>query len=156
MLDIVEKSPEVTLAHFGNDFTGIFSEANLKERGLADRVKSYGQRSDILDQLVNYDAFLCTSDNEGYAAALNQALMCGLAIVIRDVPGVRDSLHSRPSAFVLNLQSHAPLEGLHDSIQKQFEEFQVSKGWLRSYFAASRGVPELARIYHEIYRQKNA
>ncbi|RYD81486.1 MAG: glycosyltransferase [Verrucomicrobiaceae bacterium] len=150
MLQLVEKHPEVTLTHIGRDIAGAFRDEELIRQGVDERVRSLGSRDDVLELLGSHDAFLCTSDNEGFGVAMYEALLTGLAVVIVDKPGVRDIRKFAPQALVINPESEFPLEGLAESICRQSTFFGEFKHQLHSQFSPGRGAAEYAQVYRKV------
>lgn len=66
------------------------------ELGLADRVHLAGFRRDVGDVLDAIDLFAVSSDREGFANAMLEAMAFGISIVSTDVSGAREALDAAP------------------------------------------------------------
>ncbi len=58
--------------------------------GIADRIVFAGQQTDVSAYLQKSRIFLLTSDSEGLALSLMEAMMCGLPAVTSDVGDLKD------------------------------------------------------------------
>ncbi len=65
-------------------------EAEITQRGLSDRIRLLGSRSDVPRLLGAADAMLLTSISEGIPLTLIEGMAAGLPIVSTDVGGVRE------------------------------------------------------------------
>jgi glycosyltransferase involved in cell wall biosynthesis len=68
------------------------TRALAAELGMADRVHFPGFRSDVGDVLDALDLFVVSSDREGLANAMLEAMAFGLPVVSTDVSGAREAL----------------------------------------------------------------
>jgi len=66
------------------------------ELGMADRVHLPGHRRDVGDVLDALDLFAVSSDREGLANAMLEAMAFGLPVVSTDVSGAREALDAAP------------------------------------------------------------
>jgi glycosyltransferase involved in cell wall biosynthesis len=71
------------------------------ELGIADRVHYPGFRSDVGDVLDALDVFVISSDREGLANAMLEAMAFGLPIVSTEVSGAREALDGEPPAGIV-------------------------------------------------------
>jgi glycosyltransferase involved in cell wall biosynthesis len=67
-------------------------EALADERGVRERVHLLGHRKDVGDVLAALDLYVVSSDSEGMANAMLEAMMFGLPVVSTDVSGAREAL----------------------------------------------------------------
>jgi glycosyltransferase involved in cell wall biosynthesis len=71
-------------------------EAEIKQRGMVDRIKILGWRDDVPQLLRALDVFVLTSRWEGMPLVLLEALACGVPVVASDIAGNRDAVeHGR-------------------------------------------------------------
>lgn len=68
------------------------TRALAAEIGMADRVHFPGFRADVGDVLTALDLFVVSSDREGLANAMLEAMAFGLPVVSTDVSGAREAL----------------------------------------------------------------
>ncbi|HEX5872499.1 MAG TPA: glycosyltransferase [Longimicrobium sp.] len=66
------------------------------ELGMADRVHLAGFRRDVGDVLDAMDVFAVSSDREGFANAMLEAMAFGIPVVSTDVSGAREALDAAP------------------------------------------------------------
>ncbi len=66
--------------------------ARVAELGIGSRVHLAGFRSDVGDVLAAMDLFAVSSDREGMANAMLEAMMAGVPVVSTDVSGAREAL----------------------------------------------------------------
>lgn len=102
--------PDWDLHIYGN---GALCE-RLQERvaalGLAGRVQFKGQTAQPWDVMAAADAFVMTSDHEGFPNALLEAMGLGLPCVVTDCPsGPRQITRSGRDALLVPLQDHQAL-----------------------------------------------
>lgn len=67
-------------------------EARARDLGVAGRLHLLGHRSDVPDVLAGLDVFVITSDFEGMANAMLEAMSMGLPVVSTEVSGAREAL----------------------------------------------------------------
>jgi glycosyltransferase involved in cell wall biosynthesis len=80
------------------------TRALAAELGMADRIHFPGFRSDVGDVLDAMDLFVVSSDREGLANAMLEAMAFGLPVVSTDVSGAREALdpaHGEPRAGIV-------------------------------------------------------
>jgi len=87
--DVIARRPEVHVVIVGEGDLRPALEARIAELGLADRVHLPGFRRDVRPVLAALDLFVLSSENEGMAWVLLEALACGLPILATDVSGTR-------------------------------------------------------------------
>jgi glycosyltransferase involved in cell wall biosynthesis len=150
MIEAVAGEDEVSLTHVGADPSGSFAEEHLRERGLTGRVRSVGPKTDVAPYLHEADAYICTSDHEGFGVAIYEALLSGLPLAIVDRPGVRDVLEYLPSAFLIDTGSKRPLAGLSQSIEQQLLFYERELDRIALKFGPTRGAKEYADLYRRL------
>jgi len=77
--------PDLTAAIVGDGALRAELEELVEELGIGERVHFAGQQSDVEDWLKRSRIFVLTSDSEGLALSLMEAMMCGLPAVVSDV-----------------------------------------------------------------------
>jgi glycosyltransferase involved in cell wall biosynthesis len=87
-------------------------EAEVRQLGLADKIRFLGHRSDARQLFAAMDVFLLTSRFEGLPYSVVEALACGTPVVATDVDGTRDVVRAgvsgllAPTGDVQTLASH--------------------------------------------------
>ena len=82
---VSRRLPDVTAAIVGDGALRTELEQLVEELGIGERVHFAGQQSDVEDWLSRSRIFVLTSDSEGLALSLMEAMMCGLPAVVSDV-----------------------------------------------------------------------
>jgi glycosyltransferase involved in cell wall biosynthesis len=83
--------PDVTAVIIGrNGSDGDRVRSRIEERRLAERVRWIGHRPDIDRLLRAADCFALSSQYEGTAGVIIEAMLAGVAVVASDLPGVRE------------------------------------------------------------------
>ncbi|HEU0012386.1 MAG TPA: glycosyltransferase family 4 protein [Longimicrobium sp.] len=88
--------PDVHCVIAGEGGQGEKLRALAAELGMADRLHLVGFRADVGDVLGAMDAFAVSSDSEGMANAMLEAMMAGVPVVSTDVSGAREALEPEP------------------------------------------------------------
>lgn len=94
MIDLLPRLPGVHLALAG---TGDLEEelrAQAKTMGVEDRTWFLGFQEDVARVLAALDAFLLTSDKEGMANAMLEAMAAGVPVVSTPVSGADEALYA--------------------------------------------------------------
>ncbi len=101
--------PEVHLLLAGEGEEEGAIRALAAELGLQGRVHLPGFRTDVGDLLAAMDLFVVSSDREGMANAMLEAMMAGVPVVSTDVSGAREALGG--GAGVVVARDAGPLAG---------------------------------------------
>ena len=86
--DMLDEIPRFQIAGGGADLEKL--RAEVEARGLGDRVRFLGERSDVPDLMRESDLYLNVSLYEGMPLTLLEAMASGLPIIATDVPGNRE------------------------------------------------------------------
>ncbi|MHB8079889.1 MAG: glycosyltransferase family 4 protein [Candidatus Krumholzibacteriia bacterium] len=103
--------PEARVVVVGEGFLRPALEARVGALGLADRFLLPGFLPDVRPALAAADLLVLSSDNEGMAWVLLEALACGLPIVATDVPGVRACVEPGVNGLIVPPRDEAALAG---------------------------------------------
>jgi glycosyltransferase involved in cell wall biosynthesis len=106
--------PEVHLLVVGEGPEEGALRALAGELGMAERVHLPGFRRDVGDLLGAMDVFAVSSDREGMANAMLEAMMAGLPVVSTEVSGAREALDG--GAGVVVARSEAALADALDAL----------------------------------------
>lgn len=122
------------------------------ERGVLDRIHMLGQVSEAekYAALTVADAFVSTSQHEGFGLVFLEAMACGLPIVCYDRGGQTDFLVSGETGFVVKLNdlgafTHA-VHAVHADIYLRRRLGQRNRQLVESYF-----IDSCAARYEEIF-----
>lgn len=106
-----ESLPEARIVVVGEGFLRPALEARVRSLGLADRFLLPGFLRDVRPALAAADLLVLSSDNEGMAWVLIEALACGLPIVATDVPGVRACVEPDVNGLIVPPRDETALAG---------------------------------------------
>jgi L-malate glycosyltransferase len=76
-------------------------EALARELGIAKSVRFLGQRNDVEEQLRGARVFMLTSQSEGLALSVMEAMMCGLPAIVPAVGDLADLVKNGINGFVV-------------------------------------------------------
>jgi glycosyltransferase involved in cell wall biosynthesis len=129
-------------------------ERRASERGVAERVHLLGQVSeaDKHAALGCADAFVSTSQHEGFGLVFLEAMAFGLPVLCYDRGGQTDFLKSNETGFVAPLNDEAAfvqaLKALHDDRVARVRFGQHNLELVENYF-----IDSCARRYEEVFGQ---
>ncbi len=89
MADVASDLPDLHLLLVGDGELRSAIEAEVRERGLGDRVSFLGTRRDVDEILAASDVFVLASLWEGLPLALVEAMASGLPVIATEVSGTR-------------------------------------------------------------------
>jgi glycosyltransferase involved in cell wall biosynthesis len=118
----------------------------IRDAGIEERVRFLGwvDRSTLSGLLSASDLFCLASYTEGWPNVVNEALACGIPVVVTQVGGVTAMVpSSRYGVIVPQKDSQALLEAIVTSLQRAWERPAIS-GWgrIRSWDVVAREVVE--------------
>lgn len=125
-----------------------------RERGIADRIHLLGPVSDDekYAALTIADAFVTTSQHEGFGLVFLEAMAFGLPIVCYDRGGQTDFLRSGETGFVVKLNDETAFTNaiieLHDDGNARREYGTRNRALVESYF-----IDTCARRYEEVFEE---
>jgi glycosyltransferase involved in cell wall biosynthesis len=129
-------------------------EKRAADRGVAARVHLLGQASDAekYAALACSDAFVSTSQHEGFGLVFLEAMAFGLPVLCYDRGGQTDFLKSDETGFVVPLNDEAKfvkaLQQLHAD-----REARVRYGQHNLYLVENFFIDSCARRYEEVFEQ---
>lgn len=112
-----------------------------------------GKRADVARFLQNSDVFVSASDSEGLPNAVLEALACGCAVVLSDIPQHKEILDVLPNSgklFALH-NVRALSEMMRTVFDAGFSKKEVSKNLMQS----SLTMKKMGARYGEYYNQLN-
>lgn len=134
----------------GPDREAIMQRAQA--RGIADRVHLLGQVSDAekYAALTVSDAFVTTSQHEGFGLVFLEAMAFGLPIVCYDRGGQTDFLRSGETGFVVKLNDEAAFAAaiveLHDDQEARRQFGERNRALVENYF-----IDTCAQRYEQVF-----
>jgi glycosyltransferase involved in cell wall biosynthesis len=98
---VQQVAPQVHFAVLGEGFLRSRLEDRVRGLGLVDRFHLVGFREDVRPALAAADLFVLSSQNEGMARVLLEALASGLPVVATDVSGTRAAVEDGRNGLVV-------------------------------------------------------
>jgi glycosyltransferase involved in cell wall biosynthesis len=117
MLRVLSQIPEAVLVLAGDGEDRASLESIARDLGVAGRVHFLGHREDIADVLAAFDVFLLTSDREGMANSMLEALAAGVPVVSTPVSGAEEALQPLADGRVPGLVVDSDEDALSAAIQ---------------------------------------
>ena len=129
------------------------SEADVRRRGLSDRVIFTGWRHDLRDVYAAVDIVALASRNEGTPVALIEALAAGRAVVATDVGGVPDVITHGVTGILAPADDVAALaEALSTMVARPDERARLGgagRDQVLDRYRPSRLVADIQSLYRE-------
>ncbi len=101
-----ERRPGLTAAVIGDGPLKAALEAQAVSLGLTERVAFLGRRSDVEDHLRRARLFVLTSDSEGLALSVMEAMTCGVPAIVPHVGDLPDLVQDGRNGYLV--KSRAP------------------------------------------------
>jgi glycosyltransferase involved in cell wall biosynthesis len=106
--DVVQDNPVISLVLVGAGSLESQLREYVSKRGIEDKVMFCGVRYDINKILSSFDIFVLPSYIEGLSTALLEAMACGRALIVSDIPASHELLTHNHDALLVN--PHNPEE----------------------------------------------
>ncbi len=150
---VLARVPEAHFAVVGEGFLRPALEARVRELGLAGRFHLAGFAADVRPAYAAADLFVLSSDNEGMAWALLEALACGLPAVATDVSGTRACVRDGENGVVVPPRDEIALADavaglLADPVRRRRLAERAPEP-IRERFAADRMVRDTLAVLRE-------
>lgn len=124
----------------------------IAEKGLTERVRLLGFRTDMEEILQTADCFAFPSYREGLGVAAVEALLCGVPLIAADNRGTREYLRDGVNGIVCNPKSPASFEAairmLHDNRAKHA---RLQQNCVAS--AEEFTIPQVEQVMRAVYRK---
>jgi glycosyltransferase involved in cell wall biosynthesis len=132
----------------------------LARRGLAERVRLIGFRSDVPALLAAADLFCLTSRREGVPIAILEAMAAGKAVVATDVGGVGELVVAGETGLLAPAGDDAALAdcllGLLNDRDLCAAFGRAGQERAYAHFTLERAAREIAAVYHELLAERPA
>lgn len=99
---VAQTIPDVKATIVGDGELRESLERLAHELGIADRVAFVGQQSDVQAWLQRAKVFVLTSDSEGLALSMMEAMLCGLPVVVSNVGDLGDLVEDGVNGFLID------------------------------------------------------
>ena len=127
---------------------------DLARRGLAERVRLIGFRSDIPALLAASDLFCLTSRREGVPVSILEAMAAGKAVVATDVGGTRELVLEGVTGLLAPSEDD---QGLAAALLRLLADRELCAAFgragqerARAHFTLERAAREIAEVYAEL------
>jgi len=124
----------------------------IKERGLENRVRLLGFRTDMEEILQTADCFAFPSYREGFGVAAVEALLCGVPLVVSDNRGTREYAVKGKNAFVCSADSAPEFAQAIDTLYKD-KELQEKMSYNCRASAMKFTTEEVEKTMKDVYRR---
>jgi glycosyltransferase involved in cell wall biosynthesis len=132
----------------------------LARRGLAERVRLIGFRSDIPALLAAADLFCLTSRREGVPVSILEAMAAGKAVVATEVGGVSELVVSGETGLLAPAEDDAALAGallaLFGDRERAIALGRAGQERARAHFTLDRAAGEIGAVYRELVAEQPA
>lgn len=91
-------------------------QARARDRGLGDRLRFLGERSDVPDLLAAADVFVLPTRNEGFPGAVVEAMAMEVPVLATDIPTVRVVVDDATAVLVPVDDPAALANGFEDAV----------------------------------------
>ena len=125
-----------------------------RELGLADRVRFWGQRTDVDERLAEVQVALLISNWEGFPRSILEAMRAGLPVVSSAVGGIAESVLDGETGFVV---PQGDVEGLRKRLRQLLADPALRVRMGRSgrqryerHFTLEHTVEKTLAVYHEV------
>lgn len=99
---IVKQYPELQLVIVGDGDKRYFLEQQVEKKNLKDNIRFYGQRNNVLSELVKSKVFILTSRSEGLSIAMIEAMSTGTVPVVSNVGDLGDIVKDGINGFLVD------------------------------------------------------
>jgi glycosyltransferase involved in cell wall biosynthesis len=132
----------------------------VQAKGLGERVRLLGWRSDVYEVLSEFDVFVLPSLYEGFSYAILEAMAARLPIVTTDVFGTSDTVARVPGNVIVPTGDPAALaEGMErmvasapeDDLRGQLARIgQANQDYARAHFDHRETMRRIEKVYREV------
>lgn len=142
------------LAIVGEGTTRHAIEQALATTGLQQHCSLPGARFDIVEWMRCFDLFTLSSDTEGTAITLLEAMACGLTVVATDVGGNREVVNPPSGGLLVPPRDAAALAAaflqLHQQPATRAAMGQAGRARIVEHYSRERMIQAYADLYHEV------
>jgi glycosyltransferase involved in cell wall biosynthesis len=126
-------------------------EALAESLGILKRIKFLGERSDIPELLAAFDAFVLSSDYEGFGLAAAEAMASGIPLFLADLPALR-SIAGQAGRYFTPGDFHALSVAISQSAEDPVDEkARIQEGKARaSYLDIGKCAESYLRLYESL------
>lgn len=97
--NVVQREPEACLMLVGDGPLRPRMMALAGDLGIVHQVRFFGERDDVPDIIAAADVGVCPSLFEGFGLAPAEIMASGVALVVNDLPGLRELIGDPPAAL---------------------------------------------------------
>jgi glycosyltransferase involved in cell wall biosynthesis len=130
------------------------AQSMVRELGLAERVRFWGQRMDVAVRLARVQVALLITNWEGFPRSILEAMRAGLPVVASGVGGVPESVTDGETGYVV---AQGDVEGLRRRLRQLAAEpglrLRMGRRGRQRYeenFTLERTVEKTLAVYHQI------
>jgi len=122
-----------------------------ESKGVDDRIKFLGFRTDITLLITAADATVLSSEREGLSRAVMESMACGTPVIGADVRGIRDILKDGCGTLI----SVGDINALADALQRQKRQDPEVAGIIEKAMTRAKtfDVRNIISVYEKIYNK---
>lgn len=124
----------------------------IREKGLEERVRLLGFRTDMEEILQTADCFAFPSYREGFGVAAVEALLCGIPLIVSDNRGTREYAVQEKNALICHAES---VSEFAQAIDRLYADKELRMG-MAEYCRPSAmkfTVEEVEKTMRDVYRK---
>ena len=152
-----QKYPNAKLTLVGDGHERADLEALAKSLPCAERIQFLGFRSDRLELVKTFDAFLMTSSLEGIPRCLMEAMAIGTPVVAYDIPGVNELIQHGETGLLAPLGKVAELAEqvafLAENPEQRIRMALNARKLVDERFSARRMASEYETLFSQLLQQ---
>jgi glycosyltransferase involved in cell wall biosynthesis len=129
------------------------AQARVRELGLIERVRFWGQRMDVAERLADAQLAVLITNWEGFPRSILEAMRAGLPVVASAVGGIAESVQDGENGFVV---SRGDFEGLRQRLRQLLANpglrTRMGRSGRQRYernFTLERTVTKTLEVYHQ-------
>lgn len=156
---LARQHADARLVMVGDGWQRAELEAEIRRRGLAERVHLLGLRRDVPELLRAFDVFILSSSREGLPRTVVQAMAAGLPVVCTRAGAVADAVVDGESGWIVEV---GDAEGIGERLirlagDRDLARRMGERGRARvEEFSARRMVQQLTTLYEQLARDARA
>ncbi|HEU4682828.1 MAG TPA: glycosyltransferase family 4 protein [Gemmatimonadales bacterium] len=130
------------------------AEAMVRDLGMVQRVRFWGQRMDVAQRLAEAQVAVLITNWEGFPRSILEAMRAGLPVVSSGVGGIGESVRDGETGFVV---AHRDIHGLRRRLKQLLDDRDLrirmgasGRNRYQQHFTLDRTVEKTLSVYREI------
>jgi len=126
----------------------------VKEKNLAEEIEFAGYRKDVPSLLQNSDIFVLPSEHEGLGLAVLEAMYCGLAVLVSNIPAFKEYVTHEHTGLIHNVGDFKTLKEQILYLAKNRESIKKlgdkARDFVKTEFSVSKMVTKTLAVYNKV------